>query len=311
MDYTNDLVSVIIPTFKRSDMLSRAIHSVLEQTYRDVEVLVVNDNVSPDDEYSQRLYALMDSIEDDRVRLISQPKHINGAAARNAGIREAKGEFIAFLDDDDFWEPGKVEAQVKKLRELGPEWGLATCMNVQRRGDRIVGASLPYRDGDVFIDVLERRIGIGLDAALIRRSAIDTAGVFDETLTRHQDLQLFANLTSQYKVKQIKQYLHNIDSSDGQNRPDAETLIKIKQAYFASIKGLLDRLTPAQRRRVFALNDFEIAFAYMKRGSVSKGLRLAASLLKSPAASYLAVERCVKKFCEKKMYKLLLKKYGS
>ena len=112
MSYLTGLVSVIIPTYKRSDLLPRAIHSVQGQTYRNIEVLVVNDNVSPDDEYSQRLYTLIDSIDDDRVRLISQPKHINGAAARNAGIRDAKGEFIAFLDDDDYWESEKVELQV-------------------------------------------------------------------------------------------------------------------------------------------------------------------------------------------------------
>ena len=96
-EYVQGLVSVIIPTYRRSDMLDRAIKSVLNQTYDNIELLLVNDNI-PNDEYSQ---ALLDRVKiyetDDRFRLILQEKHINGAAARNAGIKEAKGEYIAFL----------------------------------------------------------------------------------------------------------------------------------------------------------------------------------------------------------------------
>ena len=310
MKYITGLLSVIIPTYKRCELLSRAIQSVLGQTYQNIEVLVVNDNVSPDDEYSQRLYSLIDSIDDDRVRLISQPRHINGAAARNAGIREARGEYIAFLDDDDYWEPTKAETQVEKFRELGPEWGMVTCLCILRKGDHIIGATLPYRDGDIFLDVLERRTDLGTGAPLIRRTALDAVGYFDETLIRHQDLQLFANLTSQYKVKLIRQYLHNIDISDGQNRPDPEKLKRIKKAYFNSIHGLLDRLTPAQRRRVMYLNDFETAYAHVKVGEKKKGLMMGACVLRSPKSTYLAAERCFRKICEKILYNPLLKKYG-
>lgn len=311
MNYRPALLSIVIPTYKRSDLLSRAIQSVLKQTYQNVEVLVVNDNISPDDEYSQKLYELIDNIKDDRVRLISQPKHINGAAARNAGIKEAKGEYIAFLDDDDYWEPNKVETQLKQFKELGPEWGMVTCLNIIRKGDQIVGATLPYRDGDMFLDVLERRIGIGTGSPLIRRNALDSVGYFDEALIRHQDLQLFANLTSQYKVKLVKQYLHNIETSDGRNRPDPDKLKKIKQEYYSSIKGLLDRLTPSQQRRVMCLNDFETAYALIKCGDKKKGLKMGLRVLQSPVTTYLAAERSFRKVLEKKMYKPLLKKYSS
>ena len=310
MSYLTGLVSVIIPTYKRSDLLPRAIHSVQGQTYRNIEVLVVNDNVSPDDEYSQRLYTLIDSIDDDRVRLISQPNHINGAAARNAGIRDAKGEFIAFLDDDDYWESEKVELQVRQLESLGPEWGMVTCLNILRNKQRIVGASIPYKDGDIFMDVLERRIGIGMGSALIRRIALDDVGYFDEKLTRHQDLQLFANLTSKYKVKLVRKHLYDIDVSDAQNRPDTVKLQKIKAEYFDSIKTLLDQLSPTQRKRVFALHDFETSYSFLKSGNKKRGMQMATGILRSPVTTYLAAERCCRKLFEKKLYKYSLKKYS-
>lgn len=311
MEYVRDLVSVIIPTYKRSELLTRAIRSVLNQTYPQVEVIVVNDNISRQDEYSAAVYEQLASIHDERVILVEQEKHINGAAARNAGIKKAKGEFIAFLDDDDFWEPDELEIQIRKFRELGPEWGLVSCLNILRNGNRIVGASLPYRDGDMFLDVLERRVGLGTGSPLIRRSALDAAGYFDENLIRHQDLQLFANLTSQFKVKLIKRYLHNIDVSDAQNRPDPEKLKRIKQEYFHSIRELFDRLTPAQQRRVMCLNDFETAYALVKGGEKKKGLKMGLCVLRSPVTTYLAAERCFRKAAQKKIYKQLLKKYSN
>ena len=101
--YTPGLVSVVIPTYKRSDTLERAINSVHNQTYRDIEILVVDDNV-PGDAYSQSVKRLIDRLAYDNVTLVTQPRHINGAAARNAGIRKSKGEYISFLDDDDSLE---------------------------------------------------------------------------------------------------------------------------------------------------------------------------------------------------------------
>lgn len=104
----NNLVSCIIPSYKRTDTLRRAINSVLKQTYKNIEVLIVDDNFNGD-EYSEQVRNIVVSFDNPRIRLISQPMHINGAEARNAGVRAAKGEYIAFLDDDDEWLSEKIE----------------------------------------------------------------------------------------------------------------------------------------------------------------------------------------------------------
>ena len=112
-----NLVSCVIPSYKRADTLRRAVDSVLAQTYNNMEVLVVDDNIAGD-EFSNALHNIIDEYKDDsRVRLVTQPKHINGAEARNAGIRAAKGEWIAFLDDDDEWLPTKIEKQMAALEQ--------------------------------------------------------------------------------------------------------------------------------------------------------------------------------------------------
>ena len=107
MDYTEDLVSIIIPTYKRATMLRRAIASCLEQSYKNIEVLVVSDN-EPDDEFTESARETCDSFHDNRIRLIKQQKHINGAVARNEGIKESKGLYISFLDDDDYIDSNKI-----------------------------------------------------------------------------------------------------------------------------------------------------------------------------------------------------------
>lgn len=100
------LVSVVIPTLGRPRPLLRALRSVLDQTHRLIEVIVVIDR--PDDNTD----AILQAIDDPRLRVVVNPRPLNAAAARNLGIDHAQGEWVAFLDDDDEWLPGKIEKQL-------------------------------------------------------------------------------------------------------------------------------------------------------------------------------------------------------
>jgi len=245
--YVQGLVSVVMPTYKRSEMLKRAIMSVLEQSYNELELLVVNDNVKGD-EYSENLYNLLNSINDPRLHLVEQECHINGAAARNAGIRKAKGEYIAFLDDDDLWDSKKIEIQVNELKKLDSTWGGVSCLKKYYRNDEFYRASLPYKDGYIFESVLTFLTDITTGTILMKREALDNAGYFDETLMRAQDIQLFAYFTKKYKIKLVKQHLLLIDASDAQNRPPIEKLEQLRQKYAKSVDGLLDDKPELKRK---------------------------------------------------------------
>ena len=106
------MVSVIIPTYNRAHVLPRAIESVLKQTYTELELIVVDD-ASTDD-----TAAVMTAITDPRVRYVRK-EHGGAAAARNRGIAEAKGEFIAFQDSDDVWHSDKLEKQLPICKRSG------------------------------------------------------------------------------------------------------------------------------------------------------------------------------------------------
>lgn len=303
------MVSVVIPTYKRAETLVKAIDTTLAQSYEDIEVLVVNDNTKGDD-YSCALHAILARYPDKRLHLIEQDKHVNGAAARNAGIRQARGEFIAFLDDDDYWEPQKLERQVKLLSSLDTSWGAVSClMRIYSHG-RLISSSLPYRDGAILLDLLDRRTSMGTGALLIRRTALDDCGYFDESLERHQDLQLFARLAAKYKIKLDRAYLHNRENKDAQNRPSLEQLKGIKASYFRSIQDLLDTLPPSDLRKVYIMHDFECAYAFLKNGRVQEGLEKMFGIFKSPATVYLALERTLRRIAEAKGRFFLQRKYA-
>jgi glycosyltransferase involved in cell wall biosynthesis len=104
-------VSVVIPTYNRATVLGRAVTSVLNQTFSDLECVVV------DDGSTDQTVALVEGFQDPRLRLIRLPVNRGVGHARNVGIQAASGELIAFLDSDDEWLPGKLERQVARLRE--------------------------------------------------------------------------------------------------------------------------------------------------------------------------------------------------
>jgi len=108
------MVSVIIPTYNRAETIKRSIMSALNQTYKDIEVLVVDDGST---DCTKEIVA---DIKDERLRYIYQD-HVNGNVARNNGIQNAKGDYIAFLDSDDEWRKEKLETQIAIMENVGAE----------------------------------------------------------------------------------------------------------------------------------------------------------------------------------------------
>ena len=111
------MISIIIPTYNQRGFLVGAIDSVLSQSYQDIEVIIVDDN-NPNTEARRKTECLMSAYSNNpRVKYLKHDVNKNGSAARNTGFQASKGEYIAFLDDDDFWAEDKLEKQVNYLCE--------------------------------------------------------------------------------------------------------------------------------------------------------------------------------------------------
>lgn len=186
------LVSVIIPTFKRSDFLVRAINSVLSQSYGNVEIIVVDDN--NEDEFRDKLKeVLRPMVESNLLRYVKHEVNKGLPAARNSGIRESKGQFIAFLDDDDVWLAEKLEKQMDLFQRLPAEYGLVYCgWKIREEGKSDV-VMTPRLRGDV-------REHLGLNhisppsMVVVKKHYLDLVGGFDESFFWRQDIELYFRL---------------------------------------------------------------------------------------------------------------------
>lgn len=215
-EYITGLVSVIIPTYKRADKLKRAIDSVLTQTYGNLEILVVNDN-EPEDEHSHKLEQLISSIDDKRVFLIKQEEHINGAAARNTGIRKAKGEYIAFLDDDDTWLKEKLEKQINIFKQ-DSKIGLVTSgVYYVYTNEQVTYESTPNVNGDASKDILITNC-VGGTQAMVKKELLETVKGFDEELKALQDYELWIRVCQLTNVATVKEPCINYFNQRGTNQ---------------------------------------------------------------------------------------------
>lgn len=289
-----NLVSVIIPTYKRSEKLPRAVRSVLNQTYSNVEVLVVSDN-EPYDKYTIEARRIVESFNDPRVKLVTQKQHKNGAAARNAGIRASTGNYIAFLDDDDFWDKDKLELQVTVLNSLDSTFGGVSCLNKVFKDGKLHHVQQSYRSGYLYKRILMCMLAVSTDTVVLKRDALFDAGLFDENLLRNQEIQLFTFFTCKYKIYLIDKYLCNVDIDDNQNRPTPEKYIDVKQNFLESVSPIVSKMNWFMRFNIKVINFFEVGGLYVLRKEYGKAMKYILPLLISPIALYSAIRRIVRR----------------
>lgn len=232
----NQLVSVIIPTYRRTDMLPRAVNSVLNQTYAYLEVIVVDDN-NPDTEYRYSTENVMQQYKDDqRVVYIQHENNKNGAAARNTGIKVSRGDYISFLDDDDWYLREKIGKQVSFLRK-NKEYNAVYCGRFQR-GRKIDG----ILHGDLSKHILSLTFTPTTTALMFRRSALMGLGGFNEKFKRHQDFELLLRYFRANHIGVIPEPLVVIGQNDGENEIHGEQLEVTKKMFLGMFNYDIDRI---------------------------------------------------------------------
>jgi len=204
------IVSVVIPTRDRAEVLRIAVSSVLAQTFRDLEIVVVDD--ASRDATAEILRGFCDA----RLRVLRQPEPRGASVARNLGIRHAGTPYVAFLDDDDEWLPEKLEAQVRLLDHASPEVGLVYTgyLVLERSSGRVTTQMVPSKDGDLSRALMVGNCLGGTSSVLIRRQCLDEVGLFDEDLPSFQDYDLWIRIARRYRIAHVakplmKYYLHD------------------------------------------------------------------------------------------------------
>ena len=203
-------VSVIIPTYNRAEFLRSAIESALKQTFTDLEIIV------SDDKSTDHTQEMVENLKDERIKYIKNEGNKGVSAARNAAIKEAKGEYIAFLDDDDEWVPDKLQRQVEVLdKSQSNICGVySNRLFIEKTTGRILSDN-PGTDtlqGNLLYQ-LAKKSPIHTSTVVIKKRCLDKVGLFDETISYMEDRDMWIRLSMNWDFKYIhepltKAYIH-------------------------------------------------------------------------------------------------------
>ena len=196
---SHPLISVIIPTFNRGTFLTRTVESVLQQTFQNLELIVVDDGSTDDTRERLEVYKNRITYDFQENRGVS--------AARNLGLSLAQGTWIAFLDSDDYWLPAKLEAQVRFFAE-NPQALICQTEEIWIRHGRRVNPQKKHRkfSGDIFSPSLIRCI-VSPSAVMIHREFLNQIGPFDESLQACEDYDLWLRISCRFPVFLIEEPL--------------------------------------------------------------------------------------------------------
>lgn len=191
-------VSVIIPTHNRSAYLHSAVTSVLNQTYQDFEIIIVNDASSDNTE------EVVASFTDSRIKYIRHEVSKGDGGARNTGIVNAAGEFIGFLDDDDQWLPDKLGLQVAVLEKSPPHVGgvYTGQFDIDETDGKILSVYYPREKGDLSKHLFEKMC-IVTSTVLFKKQVFEKLGMFDETIPYCNDYDMWIRIAKAYHFECI------------------------------------------------------------------------------------------------------------
>lgn len=203
------LVSVIIPVYNGEQTIRETIASVLNQTFSDLELIVINDGSQ------DSTLEIVSTIQDFRINVFSYP-NTGLAASRNRGISHAAGEYISFIDADDLWAPEKLEAQLKALQansQAAVAYSWSDCIDESSQFLR-TGGHITI-NGDVYAKLLLVNFLENGSNPLIRRQAFDEVGGFDESLPAAQDWDMWLRLANRYHFVAVSspQVLYRISAN--------------------------------------------------------------------------------------------------
>lgn len=259
-----DLVSVVIPTYGGAEVLSRCVDSVLSQTYKNIEIIVVDDNGLGTSKQKETSVIMSKYSSLSNVKYVCHKVNINGSAARNTGVKESRGEYIALLDDDDMFMPEKVEAQLIALESCGEDYAICYCSKEIYNATNKVGERHVTRSGDVFLDVFLHNVIISSSSLFIKRCVWEEFNGFDESFRRHQDWEFTVRVTSKYKVVALDRILYRDYVIQRYVPKNAQVAKKYRDYYILKMEPYLNMLTPLQKRQVIQNEKLDLAFRFFK-----------------------------------------------
>lgn len=291
----NPIVSIIVPTYKRnSSTLSRAIESAQRQSYKNIEIIIIDDNADKElSKYRSDNVCLFNELfkKDNRIKLILNNANLGGALSRNEGIKQAAGEYITFLDDDDYFLDDKILHQINYMKSSGVNFSF-TDLYLYNKNNKVVDirdrSDIKTLDKDYLLKYHIVKNITGTETFMISKKLIDQIGAFDDVPTGHEFYLMLKVLEcplskiGYYKSNDIVAYrTSNSSISNGPKKIIGENLIyKKRREYFHLLSFKEKRLVNCRHRAVLGVS-------FLRRKKIIKGIAfLLCAFLTSPLLTF-------------------------
>lgn len=253
-------VSVIIPTHNRAALIGGAIQSVLDQTYQDFEIIVVDDGSTDNTQETLEPFQ-------SRIRYFHQENQ-GPSSARNTGIKRAEGKYIAFLDSDDLWLPSKLHKQMTVFHASPGDLGVVYCgvYYVDRQTEVTIKTTIPNYKGNVFDVIINKGSGPTTSASVVKKECFEKVGMFDETLVSYEDTDLWLRISQYYTFDYVEECLVRFLRNHRQLTTDGESFLRGRERFLDKYAHILPRLTKSKLY-------YMIGNAYFLRNEMKIGRR--------------------------------------
>ncbi len=290
------LISVVLPTFNREKLIARSISSILNQTYKNFELIVVDDGSTDNTEQVVR------AIHDPRIIYIKN-EHRGGAAARNTGIQAARGAYIAFQDSDDEWFPSKLEKQLDVFMSAANTIGVVYTgfWKLMKDGKKVYfpPENIKQKEGDLYAELLWGNF-ITNQAAMVRKECFERVGGYDESLPGMHEWDLWLRMATRYEFAYIAEPLVQTYFTQDSITAHSEWRLQGREIIFGKHREEFKKYPD-----IFALHTYTIGNARALRGDMTQARKyLRTALFARPTHIKYLAAYVLSLLHSKKIYKL-------
>jgi len=292
-----NLVSVIIPTYNRAGHLKKTIDTVLNQTYKNLEIIVINDYSS--DATSE----ILNSFNLPNLYIINNKENLGAPASRNIGIKRCSGNYIAFIDDDDLWYPKKIELQLNHLIQ-NPHIDCIFCEYKYILNSMSFYPNIIDYKSSLGKTILTRSLG-SFSLPLIRKSCIDATGLLDINFVSCQDWDYWIRISQKFKIEKLSEYLVERNISNDQITADIRKKIKGREYLLNKHSSLISRYPSIESIHLNRLGSLNVL-----EGNYTAARDYFIKAFKTYPFSPKTIMHLMLSYISTKFHKFLIQKHG-
>lgn len=270
-----DFITIIISTYKGEEGIVECVQSALAQDYKEYEVIVVDDNGKGTKSQRTTEELLKAFKTNSKFKYIVHEKNINGSAARNTGIKNARGTYLAFLDDDDILTSDSIRLRYEKLSLMPAEYGIVFSSFEQFINGKKDFDCIYDFEGNILDDYLLEKIHSPSSVLMVKKSVIDDIGLWDEEFRRHQDWEFVTRVLVKYRACCIKQMTVKRIVTWRNNAKDPALFEKQRLFFLKKMKPIIEQQDILTQQNIYYTHFMDIGKNYLKHKKIGKAVSCA------------------------------------